>query len=97
MTLLSFIRVDGRLKSFLGKAGREAQRSLLIGPHFADLSNLVEHCLPKPSLDYISGQVTELLMTRPDRVKTAELSAAADGGGEKTALSGIRVREALVR
>lgn len=76
--------VHERLESFLGKAGREAQTSLLIGPHFADLSNLVEHYLPKPSLDYISGRVTELLKNRPDSVKTAEVPPAADGGGEKT-------------
>lgn len=56
---------DERLKAFLGKGGRDAQTSLLIGSHFANLSNLVDHYLPKPALDYITGRMTELLKHRP--------------------------------
>ncbi len=60
--------VDQRLMNFCSRAG-EAQLSLLIGPHFADLSNLVENYLPKPALDYITGRMTELLKRRPDEHK----------------------------
>ncbi len=55
---------DERLKTFLGKT-RDAQVSLLIGPHLADLATLVENYLPKPTLDYITGRMTELLKHRP--------------------------------
>jgi hypothetical protein len=49
---------DTRLKGFCDKT-RDAQLSLLIGPHFADLAMLVENYLPKPALDYITGRMTE--------------------------------------
>lgn len=55
---------DDRLKGFCGKA-RDAQLSLLFGPHFGNLSELVENYLPKPALDLISGRMTELMKHRP--------------------------------
>lgn len=55
---------DERLKNFLART-REAQVSLLIGPHFGDLSTLIENYLPKPTLDYITGRMTELMKHRP--------------------------------
>lgn len=55
---------DERLKSFCRKT-RDAQVSLLVGPHFADLATLIEYYLPKPALDYITGRMTELLKHRP--------------------------------
>ncbi len=56
--------VDPRVTGFCEKT-RDAQVSLLIGPHFADLATLVENYLPKPALDYITGRMTELLKHRP--------------------------------
>lgn len=55
---------DDRLKGFLART-REAQVSLLIGPHFGDLTTLIENYLPKPTLDYITGRMTELMKHRP--------------------------------
>jgi len=55
---------DERLKGFLTRT-REAQVSLLIGPHFGDLTTLIENYLPKPTLDYITGRMTELMKHRP--------------------------------
>ncbi|RWH52863.1 MAG: fibronectin-binding protein (FBP) [Mesorhizobium sp.] len=55
---------DDRLKAFLEKT-RDAQVSLLLGPHFADLETLSTNYLPKPALDYISGRMAELLKHRP--------------------------------
>ena len=55
---------DDRLKSFLSKAGRKAQISLLVGSHFAGLAPLVENYLPKPAIDHITGRVAELLKNR---------------------------------
>jgi hypothetical protein len=61
---------DPRVKVFCEKT-REAQVSLLIGPHFADLTMLVENYLPKPALDYITGRMTELLKRREPNDTTA--------------------------
>lgn len=55
---------DDRLQTFCRKT-RNAQVSLLIGPHFADLEVLIENYLPKPALDYITGRMTELMKNRP--------------------------------
>lgn len=55
---------DDRLKGFLART-RNAQVSLLIGPHFGDLTTLIENYLPKPTLDYITGRMAELLKSRP--------------------------------
>ncbi|MCK9390118.1 MAG: SIR2 family protein [Syntrophales bacterium] len=65
---------DSRVKSFCEKT-RDAQISLLIGSHFADLSNLVEHYLPKPALDYITGRMTELMKNRPPSIPPVDSSA----------------------
>jgi hypothetical protein len=54
-----------RAESFCKTAARPAQISLLVGPHFAHLGNLVTHYLPKPSIDFITGRMTELLKNRP--------------------------------
>lgn len=55
---------DDRLKAFCERT-REAQVSLLVGPHFANLTELVDNYLPKPALDYITGRLTELMKHRP--------------------------------
>ena len=54
---------DDRIKNFCRKT-RDAQVSLLIGPHFADVTNLVDNYLPKPALDYITGRMTDLMKHR---------------------------------
>lgn len=82
---------DDRLKGFLART-REAQVSLLIGPHFGDLTTLIENYLPKPTLDYITGRMTELMKHRPPEqtpVADPAASAATDfdallGGGTAT-------------
>jgi hypothetical protein len=67
--------VDDRLRAFIGKT-RDAQVSLLIGPHFSDLATLVANYLPKPALDYISGRMTELLKHRPVDPKASDPAPA---------------------
>ena len=66
--------VDDRLKVFCAKT-RDAQVSLLVGSHFADVATLVENYLPKPALDYITGRMTELMKHRPMDEKTEDPSA----------------------
>jgi len=67
---------DDRLKKFCEKT-REAQVSLLIGPHYADLGTLIENYLPKPALDFITGRMTELMKHRPMNEKTDEPPAVS--------------------
>jgi len=68
---------DDRLQAFCDKT-RDAQVSLLIGPHFANLDVLVDNYLPKPALDYITGRMTELLKHRPGD-STASSGAPSSG------------------
>jgi hypothetical protein len=75
LVLLAY-EVDDRLKSFCAKT-RDAQVSLLVGPHFADFDTLIENYLPKPALDYITGRMTKLLKDRLADV-------AADGGSSSS-------------
>lgn len=75
---------DDRLKGFL-KRTREAQVSLLIGPHFGDLTTLIENYLPKPTLDYITGRMTELMKRRPPEQTTLPEPAAPAGNDEALA------------
>jgi hypothetical protein len=73
---------DERLKAFCRKT-REAQVSLLVGPHFADLGTLIENYLPKPALDYITGRMTELMKHRPmDRPGEAPAAATPVPAGD---------------
>lgn len=67
---------DARVKGFCEKT-REAQLSLLIGPHFADLTTLVENYLPKPALDYITGRMTALMKQRYSPPEEPPAPAAA--------------------
>lgn len=69
-THLVIISRDGgdRLQTFC-KQVRDSQLTLLVGSHFAHLPTLVEHYLPKPALDYITGRLAELLKLRPEATK----------------------------
>ncbi len=68
---------DARIKSFCSSQ-REAQISLLVGSHFADITKLVEHYLPKPALDFITGRMTELLKNRPTEAVVVEAASSSD-------------------
>lgn len=59
--------LDDRVKTFCEKV-LPAQVSILGGPHFGDLTNLVHNYLPKPALDFITGRMTAILRNRPDPV-----------------------------
>jgi hypothetical protein len=75
--------VNDRVASFHARADREAQVSLLVGPHFGSLENLVDHYLPKPALDYITGRLTDLMKRRPDDLRK---DGGDDGGGVGSAV-----------
>lgn len=67
MVIISFgmsVKDFARAESFYNNAARPAQISLLVGPHFANLENLVTNYLPKPAIDVITGRMMELLKNR---------------------------------
>lgn len=64
LVVISYDDAGGRLQTFYGNAGREAQITLLVGPHFGDLETLVEHYLPKPAIDRTTWRMVDLLNRR---------------------------------
>lgn len=64
LVIISFSDEGERISSFCRQIGRKAQISLLIGPHFGDMSTLVENYLPKPAIDRITIRQTDLLRNR---------------------------------
>lgn len=57
-------RPHERIASFIARVGRPQQLSLLIGTHFGDIRELVEHYLPKPAIDPLTIRMTELVERR---------------------------------
>lgn len=53
-----------RIASFVARVGRPQQITLLVGRHFGDISELVEHYLPKPAIDPLTIRMTELVERR---------------------------------
>ena len=69
--------VDDRLSGFLAQVARPAQITLLVGSHFSNIRQLVEHYLPKPAIDQVSSRVAELLKNRaPIRANEADGAAS---------------------
>lgn len=64
LVIASYDACEGRIESFLERVTRNAQLSLLIGPHFGDLSTLVRHYLPKPAIDMLTFKKADLLRRR---------------------------------
>jgi hypothetical protein len=59
-----------RIASFVARVGRPQQLSLLVGTHFGDIRQLVEHYLPKPAIDPLTIRMTELVERRGKLVGT---------------------------
>ena len=64
LVIISYDYASGRLPTFLARAGREAQITLLVGPHFGDLATVVEYYLPKPAIDRTTWRMVDLLNRR---------------------------------
>jgi hypothetical protein len=64
LVVLAWDWCEGRLQTFMDRLGRDAQISLLVGPHFGDLETLVTQYLPKPAIDTISWRQAELVRRR---------------------------------
>jgi hypothetical protein len=64
LLILAYGDPEGRIQRFIDRCGRPTQISYLMGPHLADLENLVHFYLPKPSIDRITAQQVDLLRRR---------------------------------
>ena len=64
LVIISYNGAGGRLRTFYDRAGREAQITLLVGPHFGDLGTLVDYYLPKPAIDRTTWRMVDLLKRR---------------------------------
>jgi hypothetical protein len=54
----------GRITKTYDRLGRGSQITLLVGDHLGDLRALVDHYLPKPSIDRATFRMSELLKAR---------------------------------
>ena len=85
LVIISYGDPDGRIESFLASVGKDAQISLLLGPHFGDLEALVKWYLPKPAIDQITIRVARIQERRGHK-PVSGLSADTDDpvreGGE---------------
>ena len=64
LVIISWSDEGNRIKSFYNRVKRPAQISLLVGNHFGDLKTLVDHYLPKPSIDRTTIKMADLLKAR---------------------------------
>ena len=64
LVIISWSDEGDRIKNFYEGVKRPAQISLLIGRHFGDLKILVDHYLPKSSIDRTTIKMAELLKDR---------------------------------
>ena len=64
LVIISWSDEGDRIKRFYERVKRPAQISLLIGNHFGDLKTLVDHYLPKPSIDRNTIKMADLLKAR---------------------------------
>ena len=64
LVIISWSDEGDRIKRFYERVKRPAQISLLIGNHFGDLKILIDHYLPKPSIDRTTIKMADLLKAR---------------------------------
>ena len=86
LVIISYGSLGQRLQSFLDRAARDAQITLLVGPHFGDLETLVDNYLPKPAIDKTTWRMVEMLnrRRRPVEAPTERVagSTSADEGAK---------------
>lgn len=85
LVAIAYGDTDGRLRAFCENAARGSQISVLFGTHLADLENLSQFYLPKPSVDRITAREVELLQRRGLIPNDGDEEALRLGGGEPDA------------
>lgn len=74
LVIISYGDPLGTIMRFYEETHRPAQCTLLIGDHLANLGQIVDYYLPKPSIDLITLRMSRLLK---DRLPTGTDDAAA--------------------
>lgn len=64
LVIVSYNDAGDRIFNFCNRVANEAQISLLIGPHFGDLSTLVDNYLPRPAIEQTIWKMAKLINRR---------------------------------
>jgi hypothetical protein len=64
LVIISWDDAEGRIDRFVRQNHAEGQTSQLMGSHFGELRQLVDHYLPKPSIDDVTWRRARLLQRR---------------------------------
>jgi hypothetical protein len=80
LVIISFDDAGGRIMEKYSEFGRHPQISMIVGNELADLKTLVDYFLPKPSIDFASKRMNDLLKQRYSPQKGDEQSPK--NGGE---------------
>lgn len=64
LLIVSFSDPGDRISRFCSRLSHDAQVSLMIGPHFGDLPNLVSHYLPQPASEFLTNRRAEIVRRR---------------------------------
>lgn len=84
LVVISYGDSLGRIMEAFEKWGHKSQMSLLIGPELADLTTLTKHYLPKPSIDFASRRMGELLRQRHGESNATSVRSKTDSATEVT-------------
>ena len=85
LVIISYNDAAGRLRTFCDRVARDVQITLLVGPHFGDLTTLVENYLPKPAIDRATWRMMDLLRrrARPRADDPGRTNEGSEGGTEE--------------
>lgn len=64
LVIISYGDLGGRIHTFYENVGRAEQFTLLIGNHFAHIETLLDHYLPKPTIEPMAREMAEILRRR---------------------------------
>ena len=84
LAIISYNDAGGRLWTFCERAARRPQITLLVGPHFGDLSTLVDHYLPKAAIDQTTWRMADLINRRLHRAEGPKIGNGVppEGGAQ---------------
>lgn len=64
LVIISYNDPIGRILKFYEDVARNAQMTIMIGPHFGDITTLTDNYLPKSAIDRTTFKLSELLQRR---------------------------------
>lgn len=83
LVIISFSDPGARIQKFL-KDKNKAQYTLLLGPHFGDLKQLVENYLPKSAIDRLTVKMNDIKSRRDNKNTSSTDSTAQEAVKEET-------------